>query len=150
MSTHSDSIPGFFRRRQVEQADTPPEQADPEPTDTGATNTGTTTGGGTTQEPVVVWEAANNLEAQIVKGRLESEGIPAIIRGEAIGSIYGLTTGSLAATDVLVPAPLADRAVDILSKPVEWDEDAFDEPAFDDADVDDAGDAASHNDSELE
>ena len=148
MSTHSDSIPGFFRRRQVEQADTPPEQADPEPTDTGATNTGTTTGGGTTQEPVVVWEAANNLEAQIVKGRLESEGIPAIIRGEAIGSIYGLTTGSLAATDVLVPAPLADRAVDILSKPVEWDEDAFDEPAFDD--VDDAGDAASHNDSELE
>ena len=148
MSTHSDSIPGFFRRRQVEQADTPPEQADPEPTDTGTTNTGTTTGGGTTQEPVVVWEAANNLEAQIVKGRLESEGIPAIIRGEAIGSIYGLTTGSLAATDVLVPAPLADRAVDILSKPVEWDEDAFDEPAFDD--VDDAGDAASHNDSELE
>ena len=150
MSTHSDSIPGFFRRRQVEQADTPPEQADPEPTDTGATNTGTTTGGGTTQEPVVVWEAANNLEAQIVKGRLESEGIPAIIRGEAIGSIYGLTTGSLAATDVLVPAPLADRAVDILSKPVEWDEDAFDEPAFEDAEVDDAGDAVSHNDSELE
>ena len=148
MSTHSDSIPGFFRRRQVEQADTPPEQADPEPTDTGATNTGTTTGGGTTQEPVVVWEAANNLEAQIVKGRLESEGIPAIIRGEAIGSIYGLTTGSLAATDVLVPAPLAEKAIDILSKPVEWDEDAFDEPAFDD--VDDAGDAASHNDSELE
>ena len=153
MSTHSDSIPGFFRRRQAEPAETPPEQADPEQTDTGATNTGATntgatTGGRTTQEPVVVWEAANNLEAQIVKGRLESEGIPAIIRGEAIGSIYGLTTGSLAATDVLVPAPLADRAVDILSKPVEWDEDAFDEPAFDD--VDDAGDAASHNDSELE
>ncbi|MCB0075011.1 MAG: DUF2007 domain-containing protein [Caldilineaceae bacterium] len=143
MSTHSDSIPGFFRRRQAEPAETPPEQADPEQTDTGAT-----TGGGTTQEPVVVWEAANNLEAQIVKGRLESEGIPAIIRGEAIGSIYGLTTGSLAATDVLVPAPLAEKAIDILSKPVEWDEDAFDEPAFDD--VDDAGDAASHNDSELE
>ena len=155
MSTHSDSIPGFFRRRQAEPAETPPEQADPEQTDTGATNTGATnsgatTGGGTTQEPVVVWEAANNLEAQIVKGRLESEGIPAIIRGEAIGSIYGLTTGSLAATDVLVPAPLADRAVDILSKPVEWDEDAFDEASFDEPDVDDAGDAASQNDSTLE
>ena len=119
MSTHSDSIPGFFRRRQAEPAETPPEQADPEQTDTGATNTGATnsgatTGGGTTQEPVVVWEAANNLEAQIVKGRLESEGIPAIIRGEAIGSIYGLTTGSLAATDVLVPAPLAEKALDVL------------------------------------
>lgn len=88
-----------------------------------------TTGGGTSQEPVVVWEAANNLEAQIVKGRLESEGIPAIVRGEAIGSIYGLTTGSLAATDVLVPAPLAEQAVAILNSEVEWDEDAFDDAA---------------------
>lgn len=80
------------------------------------------------------------MEAQIVKGRLESEGIPAIIRGEAIGSIYGLTTGSLAATDVLVPAPLADQALDILNSAVEWDEDAFDdeEGAVDDPDVVDA------------
>jgi hypothetical protein len=84
--------------------------------------TGSTTGGGSNQEPVVVWEAANLMEAQIVKGRLESEGIPAIFRGEALGSIYGFTTGGLAATDVLVPAALAEKAVEILHSEVEWEE----------------------------
>lgn len=74
-----------------------------------------TTGGRLDQEPVVVWEAANHLEAEIVKGRLEAEGIPAFIRSEALGQIYGLTTGGLAAADVLVPAVLAEKAVEILS-----------------------------------
>lgn len=74
----------------------------------------TTTGGDLDQEPVVVWEAANLMEAQVVKGRLESEGIPALVRGEALGAIYGLTTGSLAAAAVLVPAALAEKAQQIL------------------------------------
>lgn len=82
----------------------------------------TTTGGGKFSEPVVVWEASNKLEAEIVKGRLESEGIPAIIRGEVLGSIVGLTTGSLAVTDVLVPAPLAERALELLNSEVIWEE----------------------------
>ncbi len=77
-------------------------------------SSGTTTGGKLDQEPVVVWEAANVMEAEIVKSRLEAEGIPAIIRSEALGQIYGLTMGGLAAADVLVPAPLADRAIEIL------------------------------------
>ena len=38
------------------------------------------TGGSVSQEPVVVWQAANPMEAQIVKGRLQSAGIPAIVR----------------------------------------------------------------------
>lgn len=74
----------------------------------------TTTGGSLDQEPVVVWEAANLMEAQVVKGRLESEGIPALVRSEALGAIYGLTTGSLAAAAVLVPAALAEKAQQIL------------------------------------
>ena len=81
------------------------------------------TGGDLDQEPVVVWEAANPLEAHVVKGRLESEGIPAIIRGEAVGNVYGLTIGSLAQTDVLVPAALAERATEILTSEIEWLED---------------------------
>ena len=72
------------------------------------------------QIPVVVWEAANPLEAQVVKGRLESEGIPAMIRGEALGNVYGLTVGSLAQTDVLVPGALAQKAIEILTSEVEW------------------------------
>jgi len=81
------------------------------------------TGGDLEQIPVVVWEAANPLEAQVVKGRLESEGIPAMIRGEALGSVYGFTVGSLAQTDVLVPAALAEKATEILNSEVGWVED---------------------------
>jgi hypothetical protein len=97
-----------------------------------ASGSATVTGGGSDNEPVVVWEAANALEAQVVKGRLESEGIPAIVRGEALGAIYGLTTGGLAATDVLVPAPLAQKALELLgveeAEPVE-EEGAGEPPA---------------------
>ncbi|HXF62906.1 MAG TPA: DUF2007 domain-containing protein, partial [Caldilineaceae bacterium] len=92
----------------------------------GATTSSATTGGGSDQEPVIVWEAANRLEAQIVAGRLQSEGIPAFLLGESLGPIYGLTTGSLAATVVLVPAPLAAKALEILNTDVDWDESADD------------------------
>jgi len=80
------------------------------------------TGGGKAGEPVVVWEAHNKMEAEIVKGRLEGEGIPAIIRGEVLGAIVGLTTGGLAATAVLVPAPLAEKALELLHSEVIWEE----------------------------
>lgn len=82
----------------------------------------TTTGGGSENEPVVVWQASNRLEAQIVKGRLESHGVPAFLSGEALGTIYGLTTGNLAATSVLVPGPLAEKALEILNSEVVWDD----------------------------
>jgi hypothetical protein len=62
------------------------------------------------------------MEAEIVVGRLHSEDIPAIIRGDVLGAIYGLTTGSLAAATVLVPAALAEKALEILASAVEWDE----------------------------
>ncbi len=100
MSAFTDLLPGIFRRRVAEDA--------------APTTASTTTGGGSDNEPVVVWEAANLMEAHVVKGRLESEGIPALIRGEALATIYGLTAGNLAAAKVLVPAPLADRALAIL------------------------------------
>ena len=69
------------------------------------TNSSATTGGSVSQEPVVVWQAANPMEAQIVKGRLQSAGIPAIVRGESMGRIYGFVYGGLAERDVLVPGP---------------------------------------------
>jgi hypothetical protein len=103
-------------------------RADPQDDVTAAhsetSQTSTRTGGSGGQEPVVVWEAANLMEAQIVKGRLTSEGIPATLRGESLGQIYGLTAGRLASTDVLVPAPLAEKARQVLATEVEW---VFDE-----------------------
>lgn len=103
MSVLSEGLAGWFRSR--------PGVANEIEAQTG---TMATTGGSVDQEPVVVWVAPNQMEAQIVKGRLESAGIPAIIRGEVLGAIFGLTTGTLAESAVLVPAALADKAEAIL------------------------------------
>jgi hypothetical protein len=88
------------------------------PTEPGGISVPVTGGAGET-EPVVVWEAANRMEAEIVRGRLESEGIPAVITGDVAGSIFGLNVGNLAKSSVLVPAPLADRAKRILESTVD-------------------------------
>ena len=106
MSILSDGFAGWFRRSMADETEH-------------QSASGTTTGGNLDREPVIVWRATNQMEAQVVKGRLESEGIPAIIRGEALGAIYGLTSGTLAETSVLVPAPLADKAEAILYATVE-------------------------------
>lgn len=123
MTVLSDNLPGWFKRRAEEEGR---EGAEGE-----SQENGVTTGGGSSQEPVVVWEAANFMEAQVVKGRLESEGIPAFVRSEALGVIYGLTAGSLARADVLVPGPLAEKALEILfgSEPAgEFSDDQSDPP----------------------
>ena len=107
MTAWTDQLPGWFRRRAsgqtVDVADT-----------NSASASSITTGGGSENEPVVVWQAANTLEAHVVKGRLESEGIPAFVRSEALSAIYGLTAGGLARADVLVPGLLAEQALAIL------------------------------------
>lgn len=97
-------------------------QAGTQPDQTERKESGTTTGGHLDQQPVVVWVAANQLEAMIVKGRLESEEIPAMVIGESVGLVYGLTVGRLAAVEVLAPAALAARAMEILSQDYVWDD----------------------------
>ena len=69
-------------------------------------------------------------EAAIIKGRLESHDIPAIAQQEAIGSVFGLTIGPLGSARVLVPEPLAERALEILAETFEPDDE--DEKDFDD------------------
>jgi len=117
MSVLADGFPGWFRPRSGD--------ANATETQTGST---ATTGGSVDQEPVVVWIAPNQMEAQIVKGKLESAGIPAIIRGEVLGSIFGLTTGTLAESAVLVPAALAEKAEALLQSEESWDADEVDQP----------------------
>jgi hypothetical protein len=123
MTANPEALPGWFRRRPDadEQSDPDTSRSDNAHDETAAGNL-TTTGGSDDQKPVMVWEAANRMEAEIVAGRLHSEGIPAIIRGESLGAIYGLTTGSLAAATVWVPAALAAKAIEILATEVEWEE----------------------------
>ncbi|MBI2845774.1 MAG: DUF2007 domain-containing protein [Chloroflexi bacterium] len=60
----------------------------------------------------VVYRALGEAEAQIIKDRLESEGIPALLRFEAGGPVPG---GSLGGVEILVPAESASRARRLLS-----------------------------------
>lgn len=66
-------------------------------------------------ELTTVYIASGQLEAEIVKGRLKSEGIPAILRYEAAGLIYGLTIDGLGQVEVQVPHSVAEHAREILA-----------------------------------
>ena len=80
----------------------------------GATAAETPKGGRESTPWVVVVENVSPGEAAVIKGRLESEEIPAVVQQEAIGSVFGLTVGPLGSANVLVPEPLAERALAIL------------------------------------
>jgi len=63
---------------------------------------------------ITVYVASGQPEAQIVKGRLETEGIPAVLRYESAGLVYGLTIDGLGQVEIQVPSSLAQRAKEIL------------------------------------
>jgi len=54
------------------------------------------------------------MEAQIIKGRLESEGIPVLLSYESAGLVYGFTVDGLGEVKIMVPRDLADEAKEIL------------------------------------
>ena len=62
-----------------------------------------------------VYIANGQPEAEIVKGRLENEGIPAVLRYESAGIVYGLTIDGLGQVEVQVPSSLAQLARGILA-----------------------------------
>ena len=57
---------------------------------------------------------ARQMEAQIIQGRLESEGIPALLSYESAGLVYGLTIDGLGEVKIMVPKRLAEEAKEIL------------------------------------
>ncbi len=63
---------------------------------------------------VTVYKACGQPEAEIVRGRLEIEGIFALLKYESIGSVYGLTVDGLGQVEVQVPARFADRAREVI------------------------------------
>jgi len=52
---------------------------------------------------IKVYNAQGTAEAHIIKGLLESNGIPVSLDYEAVGSLLGLTTDGLGQIGVLVP-----------------------------------------------
>jgi len=62
----------------------------------------------------VVYRAAGQLEAHIIKGKLESEGIPALLQYES--EIFGLTVDGMGEVRILVPEPQADEAREVIAR----------------------------------
>ena len=67
-----------------------------------------------TREPLVTVRTAKYMEAQIIKGRLESEGIPVLLSYESAGLVYGITVDGLGEVKIMVPKALAKEAKEIL------------------------------------
>jgi len=54
------------------------------------------------------------MEAHVIKGRLESEGIPVLLSYESAGLVYGITVDGLGEVKVMVPKHLSEEAKEIL------------------------------------
>jgi hypothetical protein len=75
----------------------------------------------------VVFTASGMAQANIITGRLETEGIPTRLKYEAAGTIYAITVDGLGEVKILVPAEDLARAGDILArdydeKDLDWEE----------------------------
>jgi len=62
----------------------------------------------------VIHIAQGELEANVIKSHLESEGIPVLLEYESIGRIYGITVDGLGMIKVLVPTKFVDEAKQII------------------------------------
>jgi hypothetical protein len=65
-------------------------------------------------EFVTVYESQGMLGAQVVKSKLESAGLPALLKYESYGQLLGLTVDGLGTVRVLVPADLVEDALAVL------------------------------------
>ncbi len=65
-------------------------------------------------ELVNVFQAAGQLEAEMIKSFLAAQGITAVINQESVGRTYGLSAGILGRVDVLVPDSQAEEAKNLL------------------------------------
>ncbi len=62
------------------------------------------------EEPVEVYRARTQMEAQVIKGLLESFNIPCVLKSNAAPSVHVLTIDGMSAVSVMVMASLADEA----------------------------------------
>lgn len=63
---------------------------------------------------IQVFSTEGQLEAEMIKAFLESQGLEVVLSQESIGRTYGFTIGQLGQVKILVPESQRDEAVDIL------------------------------------
>jgi len=66
--------------------------------------------------PVCVGVVEGPLRAEIARTYLEQAGIAVYLQGEALGSVYGFTSGSMGMVRVMVPAAQAKEAAQIFGE----------------------------------
>lgn len=65
---------------------------------------------------VEICRAAGNMQAQLIRGLLESNGISCMVSGEAVSRICGITVNGLGEVPVIVREEDAEAAIAILKE----------------------------------
>lgn len=73
-------------------------------------------------ELVVVWKAQGEMEAQMIRSVLESDGIESMLSGESVRLTHGITVDGLAEVKILVRKEDEERAREVIAAFVERDE----------------------------
>ena len=68
-----------------------------------------------TSELVEVWYTQGEMDAQLVRSLLESNGIESMLRGESLRLTHGFTVDGLAEVKILVRAEDAKRACEVIA-----------------------------------
>lgn len=68
-----------------------------------------------TNSLTTIYLAGNQIEAEIIKSRLESMSIPVLLKYESLGHVYGLTIDGLAQVQIQVPSEYAEDAEKLLN-----------------------------------
>jgi hypothetical protein len=63
---------------------------------------------------IQVYATEGQLEAEMIKGFLEAQGMDVVLSQESIGRTYGLTAGRLGQVKILVPESQVEEATSIL------------------------------------
>ena len=74
----------------------------------------------------LIHRAAGLMQAEVIKGRLETSGIPVMLDYESLGRVMGITIDGLGEVRIFVPDQFAQAARELL-EPREGDETATDE-----------------------
>ena len=64
---------------------------------------------------VEVYKAASEMEAQVIKGLLESYGIPSFLKSHAAPSVHMFAVDGMGEVKVMVLASMADRARELIT-----------------------------------
>ena len=88
-------------------------------------------------ELVTIYETQGILSAEVIKGKLEAAGIPALLRYESAGLVIGVTVDGLGTVKVQVPEDWEAEALAVIDEtPDDSDDDfplsAADEPSGED------------------